>query len=128
MTHKFKCANRYCETIVPTARTFCCKACSTYRGKPREPKLRLTHCATCDKELHRRQYQYCSYHCMAIGKRSPFVEAVWELRRLDPEINIDAIALKLGITSNQARSALYRTEGRPASVRIRKLGPRKDPW
>ncbi len=124
----YLCGNRYCKNKVNAPRTFCCAACSTYRGKPREPKLRLTHCATCGTELYGRQYQFCSGRCVAIGKRSPFVADVWELRRIDPEINIDAIALKLGITSNQARSALYRSAGRPKSVRIKPLGPRKDPW
>ncbi len=124
----YLCGNRFCHNAVRAPKTFCCKACSTYRGEPRKPVLRLTHCANCRTALAGRQTQYCSPACAYAGSRSPHAPAVWRERAVNPDINIDQIAAKLGITSNQARSALYRTVGRPQNVRIKKLGPRKDPW
>jgi hypothetical protein len=79
----------------------------------------------CGKALNRRQKKYCSMDCQYLGRRSPKVMQIWNLRLTNPKMTLKEIAQEVGADLRFVNLVMYTYASRPAGLLKKHYRPRK---
>jgi hypothetical protein len=79
----------------------------------------------CGKTLNRRQKKYCSMDCQYLGRRSPKVMQIWNLRLTNPKMTLKEIAQEADADLRFVNLVMYSYASRPAGLLKKQYRPRK---